>query len=98
MRRTTDHEEPRRVVQGYNAHVAVRLQLIVGLAVTQETERQASARTDDRDHRPAIGSHSTQLLADAGYCSDRNLAAIADTGIDTYMSTRKQRHGERPGP
>ena len=44
------------------------------------------------------GDTPTQLLADAGYCSDENLAAIADTGIDAYISTRKQKHGERPGP
>jgi hypothetical protein len=39
-----------------------------------------------------------QVLADAGYCSDENVAAIATTGIDAYISTRKQKHGERPGP
>ena len=33
-----------------------------------------------------------------GYCSDANLAAIADTTIDAYISTRKQKHGDRPGP
>jgi hypothetical protein len=43
------------------------------------------------------GATPTQLLADAGYCSDANLAAIADTPIDAYISTRKQKHGERPG-
>ena len=26
------------------------------------------------------------------------MAAIADTDIDAYISTRKQKHGERPGP
>src|ERR1700737_3556221 len=44
------------------------------------------------------GDTPAQLLADAGYCSDVNLAAIADTTIDAYISTRKQKHGERPGP
>jgi hypothetical protein len=44
------------------------------------------------------GDTPTEVLADAGYCSDENLAAIADTGIDAYISTRKQQHGERPGP
>ena len=38
------------------------------------------------------------MLADAGYCSDENLTAIADTTIDAYISTRKSKHGERPGP
>ena len=44
------------------------------------------------------GDTPPQLLADAGYCSDANLAAIEATPIDAYISTRKQKHGERPGP
>ena len=39
-----------------------------------------------------------QLLADAGYRSDENLAAIADMTIDAFIATRKQKHGERPRP
>ena len=27
-----------------------------------------------------------------------DLTAIGDTSIDAYISTRKQKHGERPGP
>jgi hypothetical protein len=30
------------------------------------------------------GEAPTELLADAGYCSDENLTAIADTWIDAY--------------
>ena len=89
---------PDGFVQAYNAQVAVNeQQLIVGQAVTQETN-------DKRQLMPMItvieeqsGDTPTQLLADAGYCSDANLAAIADTPIDAYISTRKQKHGERPG-
>jgi hypothetical protein len=73
-------------------------QLIVGQTVTQETN-------DKRQLMPMItiiavqsGLTPQQLLADAGYCSDENLAAIAATSIDAYISTRKQKHGERPGP
>jgi hypothetical protein len=44
------------------------------------------------------GNTPTQLLADAGYCSDESLSAIGKTQIDAYISTRKQKHGERPGP
>lgn len=90
---------PDGFVQAYNVQVAVdELQLIVGQAVTQET-------TDKHQLLPMIttieqqsGDTPTQLLADAGYCSDENLTAIADTPIDAYISTRKQKHGERPGP
>ena len=90
---------PDGFVQAYNVQVAVDdLQLIVGQAVTQET-------TDKKQLMPMIttiaqqsGHLPSQLLADAGYCSDENLTAIAETTIDAYISTRKQRHGERPGP
>jgi hypothetical protein len=44
------------------------------------------------------GAAPTEVLADAGYCSDENLAALEPTGIDAYVSTRKQKHGVRPGP
>ncbi len=74
------------------------LHLIVGQAVTQETN-------DKRQLLPMIttieqqsGARPTQVLADAGYCSPENLTAIAQTSIDAYISTRKQKHGERPGP
>jgi len=90
---------PDGFVQAYNAQIAVNAQqLIVGQAVTQETN-------DKRQLMPMItiiaaqsGLTPTQLLADAGYCSDENLTAIAATPIDAYISTRKQKHGERPGP
>jgi hypothetical protein len=90
---------PDGFVQAYNVQVAVdELQLIVGHAVTQETN-------DKKQLMPMItaivqqsGDTPTQLLADAGYCSEANVAAIGTTTIDAYISTRKAKHGERPGP
>jgi transposase len=90
---------PDGFVQAYNAQVAVdERQLIVGQAVTQETN-------DKRQLLPMITTIAQQsgdtppvLLADAGYCSEPNLAGMATTTIDAYISTRKQKHGERPGP
>ena len=89
---------PDGFVQAYNVQVAVDdRQFIVGQAVTQETN-------DKRQLLPMIttvarqsGDTPPQVLADAGYCSEANLAAMADTPIDAYISTRKQRHGERLG-
>ncbi len=90
---------PDGFVQAYNAQVAVDdLQLIVGQAVTQ-------ACNDKQQLVPMIATITQQsgeapavLLADAGYCSDANVVAISATPIDAYISTRKQSHGERPGP
>jgi transposase len=90
---------PDGFVQAYNVQVAVdELQLIVGHAVTQETNDKKQLLPMIATIEQQSGDTPAQLLADAGYCSDGNLAAIADTEIDAYISTRKQRHGERPGP
>ncbi len=92
-------KSPDGFVQAYNVQVAVdELQLIVGQAVTQETndKQQLMPMITTIEHQS--GDTPTQLLADAGYCSDANVAAIADMPIDAYISTRKQKHGERPGP
>jgi transposase len=90
---------PDGFVQAYNVQVAVDdLQLIVGQAVTQETNDKKQLMPMITTIAQQSGDTPTQLLADAGYCSDENLTAIADTTIDAYISTRKQKHGERPGP
>jgi transposase len=90
---------PDGFVQAYNVQVAVdELQLIVGQAVTQETNDKKQLMPMIMTIAQQSGDTPTQLLADAGYCSDENLTAIADTTIDAYISTRKQKHGERPGP
>jgi hypothetical protein len=90
---------PDGFVQAYNVQVAVdERQLIVGQGVTQETNDKHQLLPMITTIAQQSGDTPTRLLADAGYCSDENLAAIADTTIDAYISTRKQKHGERPGP
>ena len=90
---------PDGFVQAYNVQIAVdELQLIVGQAVTQETNDKKQLLPMITTIAQQSGDTPTQLLADAGYCSDANLTAIADTSIDAYISTRKQKHGVRPGP
>jgi transposase len=90
---------PDGFMQAYNAQVAVDdLQFIVGQAVTQETNDKKQLVPMIATITEQSGSTPSVLLADAGYCSDENLAAIEATKIDAYISTRKQKHGERPGP
>ena len=90
---------PDGFVQAYNVQVAVdELQLIVGQAVTQETNDKKQLMPMITTIERQSGDTPSQLLADAGYCSDENLAAISHTDIDAFISTRKQKHGERPGP
>jgi hypothetical protein len=90
---------PDGFVQAYNVQVAVdELQLIVGHAVTQETNDKQQLLPMITAIVQQAGDTPTQLLADAGYCSEANVAAIGATTIDAYISTRKAKHGERPGP
>lgn len=90
---------PDGFVQAYNVQVAVDdLQLIVGHAVTQETNDKKQLMPMIATIEQQSGDTPTLLLADAGYCSDESLTAIGATTIDAYVSTRKQTHGERPGP
>jgi transposase/IS5 family transposase len=77
---------PDGFVQAYNVQVAVdELQLIVGHAVTQETNDKKQLMPMITTIEQQSGDTPSQLLADAGYCSHVN-------------ATRKQKHGERPGP
>jgi len=69
-----------------------------GQAVTQATNDKHQLLPMITTIAQQAGDTPSQVLADAGYCSDENLAAIATTGIDAYISTRKQKHGERPRP
>jgi transposase len=90
---------PDGFVQAYNAQVAVDdRQFIVGQTVTQETNDKKQLLPMIRIIVQQSGHRPPQVLADAGYCSEANLTAIAKTTIDVYISTRKQTHGERPGP
>jgi len=90
---------PDGFVQAYHVQIAVdERQLIVGQSVTQDTNDKKQLLPMIATIAQQSGMTPPQLLADAGYCSDANVTAIADTTIDAYISTRKQKHGERPGP
>ena len=90
---------PDGFVQAYNVQVAVDArQLIVGQAVTQETNDKKQLLPMITTIARQSGLTPPEVLADAGYCSEANLTAIAAMPIDAYISTRKQKHGERPGP
>ena len=90
---------PDGFIQGYNVQIAVdELQLIVGQAVTQETNDKKQLMPMITTIAQQLGDTPSQVLADAGYCSDESLTAVADTNIEAFIATRKQKHGERSGP
>ena len=91
---------PDGFVQGYNAQIAVDAtqQLIVGQAVTQDTNDKQQLVPMVTTIVAQAGHAPEQVLADSGYCSDANLAAVAEASIEAYVATRKTTHGERAAP
>jgi IS5 family transposase len=81
--------------QAYNAQAAVddESQVIVAQSVTnkQNDGGELVAMVDQVEAN--VGQRPEQLSADAGYCSEENLAALAERGIDGYVATGRQKHG-----
>jgi transposase len=93
------------LVQGYNAQAAVEpaLQLIVGQSVTPAANDKQQIEPMVQVIEQQSGQRPTGLLADSGYCSEKNLAYLAATGqsghaIDAYIATGKQKHHEYRQP
>ena len=97
-------------VQGYNAQAAVEpaLQLIVGQSVTAAANDKEQVEPMVQVIEQQTGQRPAGLLADSGYCSEKNLEHLETAGasgskIDAYIATGKQKHGEHrlpcpPGP
>jgi transposase len=93
------------LVQGYNAQAAVEpvLQLIVGQSVTPAANDKQQIEPMVQVIEQQSGQRPVGLLADSGYCSEKNLeylAAIGQSGdpIDAYIATGKQQHDEYRQP
>lgn len=86
-------------VAGYNAQLAVDAgsQVIVA--------KELSMRATDVQELPAlltqvrrnVGRQARECSADAGYCSEANLAELARRRIRAYIAVGKDRHGSAPG-
>ena len=81
-------------VQGYNAQAAVdaTAQVIVahGLDAKQSDQHQLAPIVDAVEAN--LGRKPAQLSADAGYCSDANLAALEQREIDAYIAPGRAKH------
>ncbi len=93
------------LVQGYNAQAAVEpaLQLIVGQSVTPAANDKQQIEPMVQVIEQQSGQRPDELLADSGYCSEKNLEHLetADASghkIDGYIATGKQKHGEHRQP
>jgi transposase len=83
-------------VQAYNAQIAVdgAAQIIVAADVTQETnDKQQLAPMLGRVEQN-LGGKPVAASADTGYFSDAQIQDERVKGIDLYVATGKQKHGE----
>jgi hypothetical protein len=90
-------------VQSYNAQAAVEpsCQLIVGQTLTNEAndKRQLEPLVEALERQ--TGRRPTQVLADSGYCSERNLKYLEsadepEKAVQAWVATQKTKHNEPP--
>lgn len=84
--------------QCYNGQAAVDEghQVIVAADITQCASDWPSLTPMLEQATANCGSQPKQFLADTGYCSEENLNAVADSGVDAYIATGRWPHGQAP--
>jgi transposase len=87
-------------IQGYNAQAAVDgdHQVIVAIGVSNQPSDAVHLLPMLERIEANTGQLPDALIADAGYCSTANLEACEDRGLQAYISTSRQQHGQRPRP
>ena len=92
-------------VQAYNAQAAVEpdLQLIVGQTVTQAANDKEQLLPMVEVIEQQSGQRPEEVLADSGYCSEKNLEALEsaenpERRMEGYIATERQKHGEHREP
>jgi transposase len=85
-------------VQGYNAQIAVdaECQVITAWRLTTNPADYAGLTPLVDATRQALGKRPREVSADAGFCSEDNLAALARRGIAAYLPPGRQRHDGDP--
>jgi transposase len=88
-------------VQAYNAQAAVEpdWQLIVGQTVTPATNDRQQLLPMVEVIEQQSGQRPEEVLADSGYCSEKNLPALEsaenpEQRIEGYIATERQKHDE----
>ena len=85
---------PDGFVQAFNAQVAVESisQLIVGQTVTQEANDKQQVEPMVAIIEQQAGQKPDELLADSGYCSEKNLEYLEKNKISAYVATDRRKH------
>ena len=83
--------------QAYNCQIASdeHAQIIVGTNVTQESNDKQQVKPVLEDVKERTGHTPQKASLDAGYYSDDNVAYLESEGIDGYIATGRQKHGEK---
>jgi hypothetical protein len=83
-------------IQGYNAQAAVdaTAQIIVAHGLTNSASDQAQLAPLVDATTANTGQRPQEVSADAGYCSEANLAALEARGVTGYIATGRQKHGQ----
>jgi transposase len=96
---------PDGFVQAYNAQAAVEpdFQLIVGQAVTQAANDKEQLVPMVAAIEEQSGQRPDEILADSGYCSEKNLQALEsaeqpERRIEAFIATVRQKHDEYKEP
>ena len=86
-------------IQGFNAQAAVDAhgQVIVACGLTNAGSDQAQLVAMVDAVAAATGCYPSEVSADAGYCSEDNLADLATRPVKAYVATGRQKHGS-PAP
>jgi len=87
-------------IQGYNAQAAVDgdHQVIVAIGVSNQPSDAVHLLPMLERIHANTGQRPEALIADAGYCSTANLEACEQKGLEAYISTSRQQHGQRTRP
>ncbi len=92
-------------VQGFNAQAAVdaTAQVIVAETITSQASDCPHLVGLVEQIKTNLAAVPEQVSADAGYCSEDNLAALETRRIDAHIATGRQKHGApapqaRPAP
>jgi transposase len=81
-------------VQAYNAQAAVdaEAQVIVAQGVSNSATDVQQLEPMVKQIKANTARQAREFSADAGYCSEGNLAVLARHHIDSYIATGRQRH------
>jgi transposase len=87
-------------MQGYNCQAAVDgdHQVIMAIGVSNQPSDAVHLLPMLERIHANTGQQPDAFIADAGYCSTTNLEACEQRGLEAYISTSRQQHGQRPRP